>query len=367
MRGFLFKIIFLLSFTVVFSQAKRPQTPEAPFNYTSDTVHFKNPKANNITFEGTLTIPKNIKNPPVAILITGSGPQDRNETVKQFNHSPFLVLADYLSRHGIAVLRYDDRGVGNSEGDFSTGTSYDFATDAEAAFTFLKQRTDIDTSAIGLIGHSEGGLIAPMVASKNKDVAFVVLLAGPGVDGAEILRSQAKKVGMLSGVPQIQLDENDTLSKTIYEVIKTTKNEDSIAARVTRGLNDYKAKNPMSVLAPYITPVMIEQQLKTLKSPWIKAFIRIDPKDYLQETTCPVLALNGSKDVQVLADLNLEGIKAGLEKAQNTDVTIKALEGLNHLFQTAETGMPQEYSKIEETFSPNALEIISNWILERFH
>lgn len=354
--GFLF-----LSF-LSWSQNNRPQEPKEPFSYTSENITFINYSADSIPLAGTLTLPKDLKNPPVAILISGSGPQDRNEEL--LGHKPFLVLADYLTNHGIGVLRYDDRGVGESKGDFTTATTFDFATDVEAAIAYLKSRNDVDTSKIGLIGHSEGGIIAPMVASKSKDVAFIILLAGPAVNGAEILLSQSRKAGELAGTPQAFLDENEKLASIIYDIIRANTEEEILKTNITNALNDYKTNNPLSPLVPHITPVMIAQQLSILKSDWLCNFIRIEPKDYLEKIKCPVLALNGSKDIQVLPDNNLEGIKKGL--ANNKDVTIKKLAGLNHLFQTAETGNVQEYGKIEETFAPIALEIIKDWILERF-
>jgi uncharacterized protein len=357
-------IIFFFFSLVLVSQNNRPQEPKEPFDYTSEDITFTNYTADSIQLAGTLTLPKNIKNPPVAILISGSGAQNRNEEL--MGHKPFLVIADYLTKNGFAVLRYDDRGVGESKGNFQTATTFDFASDVEAAIHYLKSRKDVNTAKIGLIGHSEGGLIAPMVASKNKDVAFIVLLAGPGVNGADILITQTRKAGELAGTPTGFIDENEKLASIIYEIIRTNTDEELIKTKITEELNGYKTNNPMSVLAPYITPAMIEQQLGILKSEWICNFIRIEPKDYLEKTTCPVLALNGSKDFQVIPDINLEGIKNGLEKGGNKDVTIKELDGLNHLFQTAETGSMQEYGKIEETFSPIALEIIKNWILERF-
>lgn len=346
----------------IFAQNNRPQEPKEPFGYTSENINFINSTADSISLAGTLTLPKDIKNPPVAILISGSGPQDRNEEL--LGHKPFLVIADYLTNHGIGVLRYDDRGVGESKGDFNTATTFDFATDVEAAIDYLKSRNDMNTSKLGLIGHSEGGLIAPMVASKNKDVTFVILLAAPGVNGAEILLAQSRKAGQLAGTPQAFLDENEKLASTIYDIIRAHTEEEIIKTKITNTLNDYKTNNPQSAITPHITPMMIAQQLSILKSEWLCNFIRIEPKDYLEKTTCPVLALNGSKDIQVLSDINLEGIKNGL--SDNKDITIKELDGLNHLFQTAETGNVQEYSKIEETFAPIALETIKDWILERF-
>lgn len=360
-------LIFILFSTTLCSQNTRPQDPKEPYNYISENVYFINTKAGSITLAGTLTRPKNKKKPTVAILISGSGPQNRNEEIKQYNHRPFLVLSDFLTNNGIAVLRYDDRGIAESKGDFKSATTLDFASDVEAAITYLKTRTDIDTSKIGLIGHSEGGLIAPIVASRNKDIAFTILLAGTGVNGAVVLETQATKAGQLAGTPEAFLNENGKLAHILYDIIRTNRDEDIIKTKITKELTDYKTNNPMSVIASAITPVMIEQQLGILKSIWLCEFIRLNPKDYLEKTTCPVLALNGSLDFQVIPEINLEGIKNALEKAGNKDITIKELEGLNHLFQTAKTGSMQEYNKIEETFSPIALQIIKNWILERFN
>lgn len=364
--GAILFLILLTNIGVVYSQNNRPQDPEEPFDYISEEVFFTNFKADSIKLAGTLTLPKNVKNPPVAILISGSGPQNRNSEITQFNHRPFLILSDYLSKNGIAVLRYDDRGIAKSEGSFTTATSFDFATDVEAAFNYLKTRDDINTSKIGLIGHSEGGLIAPIVASRNEGIAYTVLLAAPGIDGGDILISQSRKALELRGTPKTVLDENDKLASIIYTVIKTETDNDIIKTKITNELNTYKANNPTSALAPVITPQFIQQQLGVLKSPWLLEFIRIEPKDYLEKTSCSVLALNGSKDVQVLPKINLENIKLAFEKGRNKDFTIEELEGLNHLFQTAETGNVDEYKMIEETFSPSALSIIKDWILERF-
>ena len=362
-------ISILLTITcssLIYSQTDRPQDPKEPHNYTSENVYFMNFEADSIKLSGTLTLPKNKKKPVVAILISGSGPQNRNSELAPFNHRPFLVISDYLTNNGIAVLRYDDRGIAESEGDFGSATTIDFASDVEAAIAFLKTRNDINTSKIGLIGHSEGGLIASIVASKNNDVAFAILLAGTGVNGATVLETQARKAAELAGAPKAMLDENEKLTSLIYGIIKSNTDEELIKTKITTVLNDFKTNNPTSPISAAITPAMIEQQLSVLKSEWLLNFIKLDPKNYLEKTTCPVLALNGSKDFQVLPKINLEGIKNGLEIAKNKDVTITELEGLNHLFQTAETGSIQEYEKIEETFSPVALEIIKDWILKRF-
>lgn len=361
-----FKLIVILYYTTSFAQHERPQEPKGALNYIAEDVSFINKKANSIKLSGTLTLPKGIKKPPVVILISGSGPQNRDAFLKPFNHKPFLVLADYLTQQGIAVLRYDDRGVEESEGKFKDATSFNFALDVEAAIYFLKQRDDVNTNQIGLIGHSEGGLIAPIVASKNKTVAFVVLLAAPGVDGGKILQTQSRKMLALNGTPEMMLDENEKLTTIIYAAIKRYKNTDTLKLKIRKGLNDFKLRNPMSIVSPSITPVLIEQQFKILESKWLLEFIRIDPTNYIEKMSCPVLALNGSKDVQVLPDVNLPEIEKAFLASGNTDYTIKELKNLNHLFQTAETGNVNEYKTIEETFSPNALKIIADWIKERF-
>ncbi|MFD1615374.1 alpha/beta hydrolase family protein [Gelatiniphilus marinus] len=353
----------LFSLTTV-SQSNRPQTPKTPFNYTSEELFFINHNADSIKLAGTITLPKDIKNPPVVILISGSGPQNRNEEI--MGHKPFLVLSDYLSNNGIAVLRYDDRGIGKSEGDFNSATTFDFATDVDAAIEYLKTRKDIDDAKIGLIGHSEGGLIAPIVASQNKDVAFIVSLAGTGIVGSEVILTQSWEIAKQMGAPEATLKFNDTISKMAYNVIETETDSTQIKLKIKSKLNAYKEDNASSPYAFYINDQLIDKFNSLASNKWLTTFIKTNPQDYYAKTNCPVLALNGSKDLQVLPKLNLNGIEQALKKANNKDVTIKELEGLNHLFQTSETGNPSEYIKIEETFSPIALEIIKDWILKRF-
>lgn len=360
-----FLVIVFLAFDSI-AQNKKPQEPKEPFAYEIEEVIFINNKANNIKLAGTLTIPKNIKNPPVAILISGSGAQNRNEEL--FGHKPFLVLADYLTNHGIAVLRYDDRGTAESEGDFESATSFDFATDVEAGIEYLKSRKEFKKSKIGLIGHSEGGLIAPIVTSKNNDIAFNILLAGTGVIGRDVIESQAWEMAEKSGASQAVLEFNKSLTDKLYDVIITENDLSKVEAEAKKSLIAFreeliKEKSPFSI---YVSDELINQVSGIGKSKWMCTFIKTNPQDYLSKVTCPVLALNGSKDLQVLPKLNLNGIESALKIANNKDVTIKELDGLNHLFQTAETGLMNEYGTIEETFSPTALKIIKDWILERF-
>ena len=351
---------------VVGKQKPRPQDPVKPYPYDSQDVYFVNSTANNIKLAGTLTLPKDVKNPPVVVLISGSGPQNRDEEVKAFNHRPFLVWSDYLTRHGIAVLRYDDRGVGESQGTQQNATSKDFATDVQAAINYLKTRGDvIDTTKIGLIGHSEGGLIAPMVAADNKDVAFIVMLAGPGVDGGEVLLTQVKRASELAGEDKKDIQFNEKISKVAFDLIRDNQDLDVLAKKLNSYFVKVREENHNNVTEK-LTDDNIARQVKSLSSPWLSYFIRTNPADFLEKVTCPVLAINGSLDFQVIADLNLPAIKQALQKAHNKNVTIKELKGLNHLFQEANTGAADEYAKIEQTVSPIALKTVADWISANF-
>ncbi len=339
----------------------RPQDPVEPLPYLSEDVYFINKKANGIKLAGTLTLPKGVKNPPVVVMITGSGPQNRDEEVKMFNHRPFLVWSDYLTRHGIAVLRYDDRGVAQSEGSQEGATSADFATDVEAAVAYLKTRKDVNTNKIGLIGHSEGGYIAPMVAANNQDIAFIVLLAGTGVDGGIVLASQTRKSGELHGATKKELDFNDQGRKGIHQIIRQETDLEVIKTKIIAYLHELRKTADEEQRAD-LTDELIEKTASTYATPWLTYFIRTNPDQFLSQVKCPVLAINGDKDTQVLADLNLNGIEQSLKKANNKDVTIVKLEGMNHLFQTCETGSTSEYGQIEETVSPKALQVVEQWI-----
>ena len=280
----------------------RPQTPK-DIDYVCEEVSFR-VKDVDYEFKGTLTYPKRKKNLPAVILVSGSGLQDRNEEL--FQHKPFEVIADYLTRNGIAVLRYDDRGWGTQDMELLNGNTLDFADDAEAAFQLLKSHKRIDPKRIGFAGHSEGGVIAPIVASRNKDVAFVIMLAGTGVDGESVLIEQNREILGKMGASQ----------EEIQAQINSLKNRDN---------------NP------------------ALQAPWLKCFLDLDPSVYLSKLTMPVLALNGDKDVQVIASQNLPAIAAALEKAGNKHYKTMLLPNLNHLFQECETGLPDEYYNIEET------------------
>ncbi|QCE40378.1 alpha/beta hydrolase family protein [Psychroserpens sp. NJDZ02] len=352
--------------TISFAQTEKPQTPKGPFDYIIEDVSFINKDVDSITLAGTLTLPKNIKQPPVAILINGSGAHDRDCTM--MDHKSFWVIADYLTNNGIAVLRFDERGTAKSEGDFSKATTFDLAKDVEAGISYLQTRKDIDSSKIGLIGHSEGGLIAPIVASTNPNVAYVIMLAGPGVNGQKILQSQSKKIAKLQGVTDEGIAFNNELTTIVYQAMFSETEVEKQKSAIENALKEFKVKletedSPFKV---YVNDYTINQLKTQLSNPWLQAFIKLDPKPYLEKTNCPILVLNGSKDVQVLPEINLPEIEKHLKTANNKDVTIKQLEGYNHLFQTAKTGLLNEYFTNEETFSPNVLKIMSDWINARF-
>ncbi|MEO8819651.1 MAG: alpha/beta hydrolase [Ginsengibacter sp.] len=335
-----------------------PQEPKEPFPYLSEDVTFEN-KKDNVTLSGTLTLPKKEGVFPVAILIAGSGANDRNEEV--FGHKPFLVLSDYLTRNGIAVLRYDKRGVGKSSGDFKAATTSDFASDAESAVEYLQTRKEINKKEIGLIGHSEGGIIAPMVASENKAVAFIVLLAGSGLNGEQLLLLQEQALFKSSGMTSEELKKTITENKNKFDIITKVKNEEEMK----KELSNYIKSHLSDSIPEDQKEQSVKQELNVLTSPWLVYFLKTEPSIYLKKVTCPVLALNGSKDLQVLPTQNIDAIKNALAKGGNKKVTTEILPGLNHLFQESKTGLPNEYATIEQTFSPKALLIIKDWILKQ--
>ena len=337
----------------------RPQEPKPPYPYRSEDVFFENPTA-GITLAGTLTIPETGSNFTAVILITGSGAQDRNEEI--MGHKPFLVIADYLTRHGIAVLRYDDRGTAQSTGNFAHATTADFATDVESAVAYLKTRPEINPQKTGLIGHSEGGNIAPMVAARSNDVAFIVLLASTGIRGDALLLLQQEAVYRVSGILEDKLMDIIKINAKVLEMIINATGvvtQQEIIDFMTTLKDDIVAASPEGLTADaYITQFAV-----SLSSLWMQYFLRYDPAPALEQVKCPVLAVNGGKDLQVPAGENLAAIEAALKKGRNTNVTIKEYTGLNHLFQECTTGSPAEYAIIEQTFSPEVLKDLAEWIL----
>lgn len=347
------------------SVINRPQNPQPPFPYDAEEVSYKNVK-DDITLGGTLTLPRDAnkaKRFPAVLLITGSGAQDRDESL--MNHKPFLVLADYLTRRGIAVLRVDDRGVGKTTGDFSKATSEDFARDALAGVEFLKTHTRVDAQKIGLVGHSEGGMIAPMVSVQSKDVAFIVLMAGTGVSGEEILLAQAALIGKASGASDKDITRNRTLQQRLFVVLRAEQDA-AVREKKLRDVMQTFAENELSAdEKKTFTADRLNAEVNRLSSVWIRFFTIYDPRPTLRKVRVPVLAINGERDLQVPAKDNLREIEKALKAGGNKDVTVIELPKLNHLFQTSTTGALEEYARIEETIAPQALKTIGDWIAKR--
>ncbi|CAA0183881.1 conserved hypothetical protein [Tenacibaculum maritimum] len=342
---------------------KRPQEPSKPYPYYSEDITFQNTKA-NISLTGTLTFPKKGGNFPVVILISGSGPQNKDGEL--LGHKPFLVISDHLTQSGIAVLRYDDRGVGQSTGNFKAATSADFATDVESAIAYLQTRKEINKEKIGLVGHSEGGLIATMVASTSKDVSFVVLLAGTGVQGNKLLLLQQKLIAKANGVSEIDIKKSIKTNEKLFEMVIKSNDTNKLKTDLTNSINKM-LKNDTSLEIPngMTKEKFISIQVNQISSPWMQYFIKSNPAIILEKIKCPVLAVNGEKDLQVPPKENLTAIKNALKIGGNNNVTIKEFPNLNHLFQECETGLPSEYTKIEQTFSPIVLTEITNWMLNQ--
>lgn len=339
----------------------RPQEPQKPYPYQEEEVSYPNEQADGVTLAGTLTLPEGDGPFPAVILISGSGPQDRNEEL--LNHKPFLVIADHFTRNGIAVLRFDDRGVGQSTGDFGAATSADFATDVQAGIDYLKGRQEIMSKKIGLVGHSEGGLIGPMVAADNPDVAFLVMMAGPGVSGEEILLLQQALLARAEGSSEKEIATTRKVSKKMFSELRKSKDIEKTKKELVEYVKEEMHKLPQEDQAKLGDPdKLAEQQVGMLSSPWFRYFLTYDPAKTLQKVDCPVLAINGSKDLQVDAEQNIPAIAANLKKGGNKNVTTKVLPGLNHLFQHSETGKSSEYGQLEETFAPEALELMTEWI-----
>ena len=346
---------------------KRPQEPKEPFPYRIEEVVFKNIDA-GIRLAGTLTLPPSEGTFPAVLLLSGSGAQDRDEAA--FGHRPFLVLADYLTRRGIAVLRVDDRGVGGSTGDFDKATAVDYAADAMAGVTYLKSREEINHELIGLVGHSEGGMIASMVAVQTPDIAFIVLIASPGMAIKKMEYSEQARTLKSNGASDNLIARSRTVQDSLFAVInqeidnKVVKDKfTSIITEFFKGLSEEEKK--ITEISEENLEDYIHNKFRRLHSPWFRFYLPFDPGTVLQKVTCPVLAVNGEKDVQVRPKENLQAITRALKAGGNKKYTVKELPNLNHLLQTAETGEISEYGKIEETMSPIALQIISDWILEQ--
>jgi len=326
----------------------RPQDPQPPFNYRAEEVTFTNKKEGN-TLAGTLTIPEGDGPFPALVLVSGSGQQNRDEEL--MNHRPFWVIADYLSRRGVAVLRYDDRGMGGSTGEVLNATSMDFSYDAEAAFNFLLNRKEINASQVGILGHSEGGIINFMVAERRPEVAFLVSLAGPAVNGIEVLKEQQAAILRAQGMTEEMVQFSGNANAQMFDIIEASNDRveaDTLLRQLLKGWG-YNEE-------------LTEQTVGQMASPWMYYFLKYDPTDAIVKTNCPALLLNGSKDLQVLASQNLPAYEKIIAEHGKTNLTLREMPDLNHLFQHCETGSPTEYVEIEETISPEVLEAIVEFV-----
>ncbi|HHT35481.1 MAG: alpha/beta fold hydrolase [Proteiniphilum sp.] len=339
----------------------RPQTPQEPFPYAAEELLIPAGDGDRV-LGATLTLPAGKGPFPAVMLIAGSGPNDRDETV--FGHKPFLVIADHLTRQGFAVLRYDKRGVGKSTGNFSTATIEDFANDARAVVNYLKQQEEIDPDRIGLLGHSEGGLVSAMLAAGNRDIAFAVLMAAPGTTGMEIVLDQNQISLTHQGVEPETIEELQKLNRETFGMLLEWKGTEEDRTALRDQLSRFWNKLPLLVRMKVEKEAFLRSQFNAMTMPGYLSFLRADPSLYLKEVTCPLLALNGEKDTQVPAVKNIRAITSALEIAGNKNVETRIYPGLNHLFQECITGLTDEYAKSEQTLAPVMLNEVGEWLKE---
>ena len=345
--------------------AKAAAAKTEPPPYREEEVTFAN---GDVTLAGTLTVPPGAGPFPAVVLLTGSGAQNRDEEL--FGFRPFRVIADHLTRRGMAVLRYDDRGVGGSTGAGPAVTTEDFARDALAALAWLSKRPEIRAARIGMLGHSEGGLVAGMAASRSRDVAFIVMLAGTSVKGEYIIRAQAEAMARAAGATPEDLKKLSAQQDLLFSAVRTGQGWDAVIESARALGREQIANLPEAQRQAIQDPekaldMAIQAQLSAAKSGWYKFFIDYDPAQALAKVACPVLALFGSLDLQVPAEMNRKAVEAALGKAGNRDLTVKVYDGANHLFIKAVTGSPAEYGTLEKTFVPGLLDEISGWMLTR--
>lgn len=326
------------------------------FPYIVEEVEIFNPET-NVSLSGTLTAPYDYKCDKIAILVSGSGLQNRDEEI--LGHKPFLVLSDYLTRNGIAVIRYDDRGFGKSTGDVENATTYDLSLDAESVVKFIRNDKRLKDMKIGIIGHSEGGVIAPMVAARNSDVDFVVMLAGPAIEMSNLLARQNYDVIKSSGQSEEIAKQYSKLALEAYKIVKnkklSTNDKKTKVAEIIRKMNSLVGEDSSEENA-------IQESVDVLFSPWMYYSLNSNPQDDLCKVKVPLLALNGDKDVQVYSKDNLSSVEKAMKKAKNNNYKIIELKGLNHLFQKCIFGSPNFYGKNEETFNEDAMKTIAEWI-----
>jgi len=342
----------------------KPQEPQAPFPYLEEEVVFHHVNA-NFDMAGTLTLPKGDGVFPLILLISGSGPQDRNEEI--LGHKPFLIIADYLTKKGYAVFRYDDRGTAKSGGEFEGATSPDFASDAASALAYLKTRKDIDTTKIALAGHSEGAMLAAMIAANDSSINAIIMLAGPGIPGDQLLLMQQELIATVNKVSPDEIKENTIINRSLFELINKSNDIESATITVEKKLKKISKKLSKIALEAYGGKTeFVSQNLRAYINPWMYYFLRYDPAVDLKNIKCNVLALNGNKDLQVPSKINLAAIELNINNPGKIKQVIE-MPNLNHLFQNCLTGNITEYGEIQETISPEVLEKINEFLTRSWY
>ncbi|MFN6379402.1 MAG: alpha/beta hydrolase family protein [Flavobacteriales bacterium] len=356
MKKILFAAVLILLEISISAQSTRPQTPKPPFEYIEKEVVITNPNGGH-TLAGTLTMPKKGKGFKAAILITGSGPQDRDETL--MDHKPFAIIADDFAKQGIAVLRIDDRGIGKSKGNFETATSADFATDIAACFDYLKKQKKVDKTKIGLIGHSEGGMVAAMTAAMRPEVAFVISLAGTGVNGRSVLYQQNMDIMLAAGASKKDAEANRNNVMRMLDIVMTETDSAKVTDRLMLLMDTMLG--PQKAMIPNLEEFK-RNQVAGINSDWMRFFLKYEPSTDWKKVKCPVLILNGDKDLQVNAEVNTKAIESALKSGGNTQFKTVIFQGMNHLFQTCEKCTIQEYDQLEESFSVQVLDEMRKFI-----
>jgi len=347
------------------TEGEASQPAEGAVPYKQEEVRFTN---GPVTLAGTLTLPSSAGKHPAVVMITGSGPQNRDEEI--FGFKPFKLIADTLTRRGIAVLRYDDRGVGGSSKGPEDATTEDFASDALAALQYLKTRKEISPAQIGLCGHSEGALAAPIAAVRSSDVAFLVLLAGPGVPGDTLILWQMTTLARAGGATDGEIAEAVWLQHRVFDAVRTGEGWEEVRSSMSEQMGKSMEKmtpEQRQAVGDSATVIAsrVDASVQAAKSPWFKYFVAYDPAPTLEKVRCPVLAVYGELDMQVPPQFTMPPLKAALEKGGNKDITVRVIPGANHLFQQATTGHPSEYGALKKEFVPGFLDTLSTWVVER--
>ena len=334
-------------------ELRRPQNPTKPYPYAAEEVSF--PAGDGkATLAGTLTMPQGA-GPFAAVVMIGEGPADRDATTA--GHKPFLVLADLLTRKGLAVLRYDKRGTAQSTGSSERATMEDLTSDAGAALTYLKARKEVDAKRVGIIGLGEGGILAAQVAARNTDLDWLVLLATPATSGEQTLLRQSELIARTGGLPEEQIARSQQFDRMAYTAVREEKSASALEAR----LNALIEKSGLSASMP---PAALQAQIRLMTTPWFRQYLDFNPVPVLEAIKCPVLALNGDRDLQVDADETVPLLRQAYEKSGNKDFTVLEIQGVNHLFQKAQSGSPALYGAIEETMAPEVQNAISGWVAQ---